>query len=107
MGRKKMVSSFRLRSRRPLLNRRLNGMQDSKVLYYNGELVNLYKFSEEHPEYTLFVIKGTWYEAALYAAVEGSEREDTDKALKYSYTDKDFDVVEKYDLIIGRVGGLL
>ncbi|MBQ7588125.1 MAG: hypothetical protein IJT37_08900 [Lachnospiraceae bacterium] len=82
-------------------------MKKTKLIYYNGELVNLYKFSEQHPELSLFVIKGTWYEALLYAAVEGNDVKDTDEALKYSYTDQDFDVVEKYDLNIGRVGGLL
>ncbi|MBO4394825.1 MAG: hypothetical protein J5819_00575 [Eubacterium sp.] len=69
-------------------------IKDSKLLYYNGEVVNLYQFSREHPEFSLFVIKGSWYEAALYAAVIGGAVEDTDQALKYSYTDKSFDVVD-------------
>lgn len=82
-------------------------MQNPRLIYYNGELVNLYKFSDQHPEYSLFVIKGSWYEASLFAAVEGSDRNDTDEALRFSYTDKDYDVVEKYDLNLGRVGGLI
>ena len=58
-------------------------MEGTKLIYYNGEIVNLYKFSEQHPEFTLFVIKGTWYEALLFAAVEGNDVSDTDAALKY------------------------
>ena len=80
---------------------------NSKLLFYNGKSVNLYNFSKEHPEYSLFVIKGTWYEAALYAAVIGTDIEDTDRALEYSYTDGEFDVVDKFDLELERVGGLL
>ncbi len=79
----------------------------SKVLCYDGKAVNLYKFSEEHPEYSMFVIKGTWYEALLYVAVIGADIEDTDRALEYSYTDRDFDVVDKFELNLGRVGGIL
>ena len=85
----------------------VNEINSMKLLYYNGEIVNLYQFSREHPEFRLFVIKGSWYEAALYAAVVGTAVEDTDQALKYSYTDKSFDVVDKYDLNLGKVGGLL
>ena len=80
---------------------------ESNLLFYDGKPVNLYKFSEQHPDYSLFVIKGTWYEATLFLAVEGNNISDTDEALRYSYTDKEFDVVEKYDLNLGRVGGLL
>ena len=70
-------------------------MENANLVYYNGKSVNLYKFSEQHPEYSLFVIKGTWYEAMLFVAVLGCDINDTDEALKYSYTDSDFDVVEK------------
>lgn len=82
-------------------------MNQSNLVHYQGEAVNLYKFSETHPEYSMFVIKGTWYDAMLFLAVLGDNISDTDEALKYSYTDSDFDVVEKYDLNLGRVGGLL
>ena len=82
-------------------------MSKNNLVYYDGEAVNLYEFSKNHPEYSLFVIKGTWYEAMLFLAVLGNDIIDTDEALKYSYTDHDFDVVEKYDLNLGRVGGLV
>ena len=82
-------------------------VKNANLVFYNGKLVNLYQFSEEHPEYSLFVIKGTWFEAALFVAVLGDNINDTDEALQYSYSDDDFDVVEKYDLNLGKVGGLL
>ncbi len=82
-------------------------MESERVKKYDGISVNLYLFSKEHPDFSLFVIKGTWYEATLYAAVEGNDPEDTDEALKISYTDKEYDVIEKYDLNLGKAGGFL
>ena len=78
-----------------------------RVLFFNGEAVNLYRFSKEHPEFSLFVIKGTWYNASLFAAVIGDDINDTDQALNFSYSDTDFDVVDKNDLNIGKVGGFI
>ncbi len=57
-------------------------MENERVIKYNGKPVNLYLFSKAHPDFSLFVIKGTWYDAFLYAAVKGNNLEDTDEALK-------------------------
>lgn len=82
-------------------------MNNTNIIHYDGKPVNLYHFSDQHPEFSLFVIKGTWYNAYLYLAVSGDNVEDTDEALSYSYSSDDYDVVDKMDLNLGRVGGLL